>query len=138
VIVEDVVLDASAVVALVGSGSRVGAQLAARLTATDRSVTLHAPAILPVEVDSAIRGRLLGGRLTPAQASAARRSAGAMPVELWPWDVVADRAWELRANLTTYDAGYVALAEHLGAPLITGDARIARSAGIRCVVEVFG
>ena len=46
------------------------------------------------------------------------------------------RIWELRDNLTAYDAGYVALAEALGCPLITSDARIARATGPRCVVEV--
>jgi predicted nucleic acid-binding protein len=50
--------------------------------------------------------------------------------QLWP------RAWELRTNLTAYDALYVALAEELGATLLTGDSRAARAPGLRCRVEV--
>ncbi len=46
------------------------------------------------------------------------------------------RIWQLRDNLTAYDAAYVALAEALGAPLVTADARLARAAGVRCEVEV--
>jgi predicted nucleic acid-binding protein len=49
---------------------------------------------------------------------------------LWP------RAWELRTNLSAYDALYVALAEQLDAPLVTADARLARAPGLRCVVEL--
>ncbi len=46
------------------------------------------------------------------------------------------RCWELRHNLTTYDAAYVALAELLGAVLVTGDARLSSAPGARCAVEV--
>lgn len=60
-----------------------------------------------------------------------------LPINLWPWALLTDRAWELRENLSTYDAGCVALAERLGAPLITGDARIARAPGVVCRVEDF-
>ena len=49
-----------------------------------------------------------------------------------------DRAWELRANATVYDAVYVALAELLDAPLVTADGKLARAPGIRCDVEVVG
>lgn len=128
-----VVVDASVVVALVASPARVSARLQERLG----KASLHAPQHLPVEVDSALRGRLLGRHLTVAQADAARRSVAALPWELWPWELLCDRAWELRANLSTYDAGYVALAERLGAPLLTGDARLAAAPGIRCAVELF-
>ena len=44
----------------------------------------------------------------------------------------------MRSNLSTYDAGYVALAEHIGATLVTADARLARAPGVRCAIEVFG
>ena len=59
-----------------------------------------------------------------------------LAVVRYPHDVLAARMWELRDNLTAYDAMYVALAEALGAPLITTDRRLAGAAGIRCVVEV--
>lgn len=127
------VVDASVVVALCASEPIAGDAVAARLL----GMHMHAPIHLPVEVDSAIRGLVLGGRITTAEASAARAVAEELPIDLWPWHVVGDRAWELRANLSTYDAGYVALAEYLDAPLLTGDARIAHAPGIRCAVELF-
>lgn len=126
------VVDASVVVALVASRAAGTAAIAARIG----DAHLHAPAILPVEVDSALRGLERGGRLTSEQASVARSHAAGLPIELWPWQVLADRAWELRANVTTYDAGYVALAEHLGATLLTGDRRLASAGGFRCLVEL--
>ncbi len=92
---------------------------------------------MPVEVDSALRGMVLGRRLTPIQGEAARRVAHDLPIELWPWQVLTARAWELRENLSTYDAGYVALAERLDATLITGDSRLAHATGPRCAIEVF-
>ena len=60
-----------------------------------------------------------------------------MTIGLWPFDVLADAVWRHGHNLSSYDAAYVALAERLGAPLITGDARLARAPGIGCTVEVF-
>ena len=59
-----------------------------------------------------------------------------LPIELWPYEVIAARAWELRANLTSYDASCVAVAELLDAPLITLDQRMSRAPGLRCTVEV--
>ncbi|GAA1465206.1 type II toxin-antitoxin system VapC family toxin [Microbacterium thalassium] len=129
---ELVVVDASVVVALVAAPNATVDALAARL----RETSLHAPQHLPVEVDSALRGLVLGGVLSPAQGGAARRVARELPVDLWPWEILSDRAWELRDNLTTYDAGYVALAEHLGAALVTADARIATVPHVTCPVEV--
>lgn len=129
-----VVIDASAVVALVTSRSDAASDLAARLA----GAVLHAPHLLPTEVDSALRGLVLGGRLTLEQGVAAREAAQRIPIDLWPWELIADRAWDLRPNLITYDAGYVALAELLSAPLVTGDRRIADAPGLRCEVEVFG
>lgn len=127
------VVDASAVVALVTSRSATASALADRM----RGVVMHAPAILPVEIDSALRGLERGGKLTTEQAEAARHNARALPVDLWPWMLLADRAWQLRHNVSTFDAGYIALAERLGAPLLTGDARLARAPGVRCRIDVF-
>lgn len=129
-----VVVDASAVVLLVASSHDAGDRLAARLT----NAVLHAPHILPVEVDSALRGLVAGRVLSEGEAMAARQQAGRMPVDLWAWDALGERAWEMRSNLSMYDAGYVALAEHIGATLITADERLARAPGVRCAIEVFG
>ena len=129
-----VVVDASTIVALVASGGSAADRIAAHL----QDASLHAPHILPAEVDSALRRLVSGGKLTPAQGKVARSVAHGLPIELWPWSMLTDRAWELRENLSTYDAGYVALAERLGADLATGDARLARAPGLRCGVDVFG
>lgn len=129
---DPVVLDASAVVALCASSSSAADAIARRIAAA----VWHAPAVLPVEVDSALRGMVLGKRLTQAQGDAARRVVHDLPIELWPWRALTERAWELRENLSTYDAGYVALAERLDAVLITGDARLANASGPRCTVEL--
>lgn len=98
---------------------------------------MHAPQLLPIEIDAAVRGLVLGGRLTDAQARSGRHAVRDLPVDLWPWELIGDRAWELRANLTTYDAGHVALAERLDAVLVTGDVRIGGAPGVRCEVETF-
>jgi predicted nucleic acid-binding protein len=58
-----------------------------------------------------------------------------LPVELWPHEVLAARIWQLRRNLTSYDAAYVALAETIDAPLVTLDRRIQRVPDIGCTVD---
>lgn len=128
-----VVVDASIVVALVASSASQTVELARRLG----SSILHAPIHLPVEVDSALRRLARGGRLSEAQADAARRHASELPIDLWPWSLLADRAWELRHNLSTSDAGYVALAERIGARLVTADRRLDAAGAARCPIEAF-
>lgn len=128
-----VVLDAPAVVAMIASGGDIGDRIAARLA----DATLLAPHLLPTEVDSALRGLERGGRISTAQADAARGLFAQFPIDLWPWHLLADRAWQLRANATTYDAGYVALAELTGATLVTCDARLQSIPGTRARVDVF-
>ena len=59
-----------------------------------------------------------------------------LPATRYPHGPFAPRVWELRSNLTPYDAAYVALAESLGCTLVTADARLAHAPGIRCAVEV--
>lgn len=127
-----VVIDASVVVALVAANADETRGLSERI----RDVMLFAPAILLTEVDSALRGLEFGRKLSARQAGASRWHARRLPIEFWPGEAIADRAWELRANLTIYDASYVALAEHIGAVLITGDRRIAKAGVARCPIEV--
>ena len=128
-----VVLDASAVVAMIASGGELGDRIAARLA----DATLLAPHLLPTEVDSALRGLERGGRISTAQADAARGLFAQFPIDLWPWHLLADRAWQLRANATTYDAGYLALAKLTNATLVTCDARLQSIPGTRARVDVF-
>lgn len=65
-------------------------------------------------------------------ADLAHRDLLRLPLELFPYDAVAGRVWELRASITPYDAAYVGLAELLGGPLATLDRRLARAPGTRC------
>ena len=69
------------------------------------------------------------------EAGLAHRDLLALPLQLWPYDAVAGRAWEMRETLTTYDASYVALAELLDADLVTLDQRLARASGPRCAIR---
>jgi predicted nucleic acid-binding protein len=57
-----------------------------------------------------------------------------LAIEQWPAEILAPRVWELRGNLSSYDAGYVALAEYTAATLVTLDRRLARAPGLRCTV----
>jgi predicted nucleic acid-binding protein len=61
----------------------------------------------------------------------------ALPVDRFPTRPLMIRAYELRANVTAYDAAYIALAEGLACTLLTADGRLARTPGIRCQVDVF-
>ena len=86
------------------------------------------------EAANIIRRHELAGLIDPAQAAQAHTDLLDLPVEQWPYEALADRAWELRPNLTSYDAGYMALAELLDAPLVTLDRGIAKAPGARCSV----
>ena len=57
-----------------------------------------------------------------------------LAIEYWPYELLAARIWELRDNLSSYDAGYVALAELTGATLVTLDRRIGGAPGVRCTI----
>jgi len=126
-----VVADASAVVAAILSER--GAAAATRLSVEDE---LHAPHLLDLEVFSAIRGLNLKGLLADTAAVQARAKLGLLPVRRYPHGPLAARIWELRDNLTVYDAAYVALAEALEATLVTADAPLAEAAGPRCAIEL--
>lgn len=97
---------------------------------------LHAPHLLDSEVTNALRGLLLGRRLDAERAERALGGLQRAGVTRYPALDLTSRVWLLRADLTAYDALYVALAEKLGCALVTTDARIARAAGPRCVIEV--
>ena len=82
---------------------------------------------------SQVLGRLeFSERLERSEASLARRNLLALEIELFPFEPLADRVWELRHNLSTYDGWYVALAETLSCPLLTLDTGLARVAGSTC------
>lgn len=126
------VIDASVLaVALVDDGPD-GDLVRARL----RGERLTAPSLIDLEVISVWRGLARGGRLDPRRAELALVDLYDIPLERVPHRGLLNRCWELRENLTVYDASYVALAEALQVPLLTGDQRLANAPGTRCTIEV--
>jgi predicted nucleic acid-binding protein len=125
---EFVVVDASVVVAALLGAGRQG-RWAERVLS---SGPLAAPQLMPAEVDNILRKALAAGKVSADAASLAHADLKALSVELYPYEPFADRIWELRANVSCYDAWYVALAEFLGCPLATLDWRLANSSGVKC------
>ncbi|MEU6893286.1 type II toxin-antitoxin system VapC family toxin [Streptomyces sp. NPDC046557] len=129
-----IVIDASAVVLLVADAGPTGEAVRERVLGE----RLAAPHLLDVEVAHALLGRHRGGKLSDRQLDAAFDDFGSLPLRRMEHLPVLARVRELYANLSAYDATYVALAEGLQVPLVTCDARIARSGSARCKIEVFG
>jgi predicted nucleic acid-binding protein len=99
---------------------------------------LHAPQLLDLEVAQVIRRYALRGEITQFRARQMLDLLRKAPMARYPHTPLLPRIWELRENLTAYDAAYVALAEALRGTLLTCDERIARAPGIRASVEVVG
>ncbi len=97
---------------------------------------LHAPHLVDLEVLSVLRRHVAAGLLDARRAGLALHDLVSLPVTRYPHVPFAPRVWELRSNLTPYDAAYVALAESLGCVLVTADARLARAPGTHCAAEV--
>lgn len=123
-----IVVDASAVVAALVDGGTAGAWAASELGGEP----LAAPHLMPVEAANILRRAVLTGDVSADTAALAHDDLVQLRVELFPYEPFAPRVWELRANLTAYDAWYVALAEALGGPLVTLDRRLTRAPGPRC------
>lgn len=129
-----IVLDASAVVAML-----------LRLTQADRIMdrvfaegeTLHAPHLVDVEVSQVVRRYWRAGDITAARGEEALRDLADLPIERHTHEPLLGRIWQLRHNATAYDAAYVALAEGLGAVLVTLDTSLARIPGARVRMEVY-
>lgn len=128
-----IVLDASAVLELLLRTER-GRTVEQRITPIDE--TLHAPHLLDIEVSQILRRYLLRGALDEVRAREALQDLLDLEVERYPHDALLPRIWDLRHNATAYDAAYLALAEALGAPLLTSDTRLAAAAGSAVSVEV--
>lgn len=125
------VIDASVVAAALldsGDDGRWSAEQLARLE-------IAAPHLILVEASNVIRRAVLSGGFSEAEGSMAHSDLARMNLELFSFAPLADRIWELRSNVTSYDAWYVALAERLGSPLLTLDERLARAAGVRCEIR---
>lgn len=122
------VIDASMVVAALVDSGPDGTWAESLLAAQ----ALAAPHLMPIEVANILRRAALGGDISPDTASLAHGDLLALRVELFPYEPFAERVWELRADITAYEAWYVAVAESLLAPLATLDGRLSRAPGPRC------
>lgn len=93
---------------------------------------LVAPHLVLAEATNILRRLEAAGRLTRLEAGAAAHDLLLLDLELLPFAPFAERVWELRGNVTSYDAWYVAVAEAADLPLATLDRRLARADGPRC------
>lgn len=125
-----VVLDSSALVALLVDGGATGDWVAATIDARE----LAAPHLALFEAANVLRRHEMSGVLDGTAAMLAHQDLVTLPVHLWPYSLFSDRVWQLRQNMTAYDAAYVALAESLDAPVVTLDRRLSRAAGTRCPI----
>jgi predicted nucleic acid-binding protein len=123
-----VVVDASVLVAAAIDSGASGAWAERVLGQGD----LHAPELVLVEATNILRRLERAKRISVADANAAHHDHLQLDLELYAFAPVADRVWELRHTLTSYDAWYVAVAEALELPLATLDSRLARATGPRC------
>jgi predicted nucleic acid-binding protein len=128
-----IVLDASILAHVIGDDGSDG-ELARELVANEPAVSL--PDLADVETASVLRKRWLADDLDARRFAAAIEDLAALPFPRYPALPFLRRAYELRENLTPYDAVYVALAEALGCTLVTADRRLARAPGVGCAIEV--
>lgn len=125
-----VIADASALTAVLLDGGPDGRWATEALTGT----YLAAPSLVGFETANVIRRHELARLITADQAAQAHSDLLDLAIELWPHELLATRAWQLRLNLSIYDASYVALAELTGATLVTLDRRIGLAPGLRCTI----
>ena len=128
-----IVVDASAVLEVL-LNTRTASKVAERLFAGND--TLHAPHLLDVEVAHALRRYAMSGDLDPARGLQALEDLTDFPLTRYPHDLFLPRIWELRHNVTAYDATYIVLAEALGALLLTRDAGLVSATGHHARIDL--
>ena len=128
-----IVVDASAVLEAL---LRTPAARAVDSRIFDSRQTLHAPHLLDVEIAHVLRRYAMSGDIDRDRGAAALTDLADLPLRRYSHDILLPRIWQLRNNLTAYDAVYVALAEALDAPLLTRDKRLATAAGHHARVEL--
>lgn len=127
-----IVVDASVLATALADDGADGDAARSRLRGED----LAAPELIDLEVASVLRRQLSVGKLDARRCRIALDDLLDLPVERASHRLLLARCWELRADLSIYDAAYVALAEALDAPLLTADARLAKAPGLECAIEV--
>jgi predicted nucleic acid-binding protein len=127
-----IVVDASVLAVALGADGERGSIARERL----RREILAAPELIDLEVLSVFRRHVATGTMTAQRAEAAMVDLIDVPLRRGSHRPLLKRSWELRHNLTSYDACYVALAETLEVTLLTADGRLARAPGLHCAVEL--
>ncbi len=129
-----VVVDGSVLAAAVAHLGPDGTWSEAAIAEACRNGSMAAPQMVLAEASNALRRMELTGHLPSFEAALAHRDLLTLEIDLYPFAPLADRVWELRHNLTIYDAWYVALAETASRPLLTLDRRLARAPGPTCEI----
>lgn len=127
------VVDASVLTVFYASDDHRRAAASARLSAGD---ALFAPAHVDAEVVSALRGLAKASTTVERLAPRALAHLAGFPLRRMPLAPLLDRIWRLRANVTAYDAAYIALAEKLNCALITCDVKLSNASGPRCEIDL--
>ena len=128
-----IVVDASALLTVLLRTAHAG-DLTRRIL--DPEETLHAPHLLDLEVAQVTRRYYLSGDLDRRRGAEVLRDLADLRLTRYSHTIMLPRIWELRENVTAYDAAYIALAEALEAPLVTRDAKLAQAPGHYAIVEL--
>jgi predicted nucleic acid-binding protein len=128
-----IVLDASVLANAISDDDADGHRARKELRAAGE---LAAPDLVDVETTAVLRKRWLAGSISDERFAVAIEDLEDLDLDRYPTLPLMRRAYELRANLTAYDAAYVALAELLGCGLLTGDGRLATAPGPRCAIRL--
>jgi predicted nucleic acid-binding protein len=128
-----IVLDASTVLEVL-LRSQAGLKIEKRILSPPES--LFAPHLLDLEVAQVLRRYCASGEIDSERGKEAIEDLKDLPINRYQHDIFLDRIWELRHNMTAYDAAYVAIAETLPAPLLTRDAHLASSPGHDALIEL--
>jgi predicted nucleic acid-binding protein len=128
-----IVVDASILANVVGDDGGDGERARNEVRAAG---DLSAPDLVDVESVAVLRKRWLAGRLSAGRFAAAIGDLEALDLDRYPTLPLMHRSYALRANVTPYDAAYVALAEVLGCELITADKGLAKAPGSRCPIRL--
>ena len=125
------VLDASGAIEFL-LNTAAGKKLAARLA--DETEVVHAPHLIDLEIAGVLRRYVLHGTLSEWAGAQALDRWRRFDVERYPHEPFLDRVWQLRDNVTAYDAIYVALAEALSVVLVTGDRKLVGAPGVNAAI----
>lgn len=105
-------------------------------SAVEEAGELAAPSLLDLEIAQRLRFDVQDGRLSGGDGERLLLRLGQLPIERHDHVLLLPRIWQLRENVSAYDAAYVALAERMGATLLTADGRLSRAPGLRCPFQV--